>query len=154
LVAASATYECCTFRGSIVALDAASGDKLWQTFMIAEPARPTTENAKGTQLWGPSGAAIWSAPTIDKATETIYVATGDAYSYPAVATTDAVVALDLKTGAIKWSRQVTEGDAWNHACGSTDPTNCPEKEGPDFDFGQPPILMTLAGGRRVLAIGQ
>ena len=67
--ARSATYECCTFRGSIVALDPATGEQLWRTYMITETPTPRAKNAKGTQLWGPSGAAVWSAPTIDPATE-------------------------------------------------------------------------------------
>ena len=112
--------------------------------MIPDAATPRAKNAKGTQLWGPSGAAIWSSPTIDGQTNSLYVATGDAYSAPAAPLTDAIVALDLETGAIKWATQVTAGDAFNMACGSADTTNCPEKAGPDHDFGQSPILVTLA----------
>jgi len=151
---AQATYECCTFRGSIVALDPATGAELWRTYMITETPTPRAKNAKGTQLWGPSGAAVWSAPTVDPVTKSLYVATGDAYSMPAAPTTDAIVALDLETGAIKWANQTTAGDAFTMACGAADPTNCPEKEGPDHDFGQSPILVTLAGGKRVIVAGQ
>jgi polyvinyl alcohol dehydrogenase (cytochrome) len=99
-IGALAAYECCTFRGSVVALDAANGDVVWRTYMISEPATPRSKNAKGTQLWGPSGAAVWSAPTIDGQTNSIYVATGDAYSTPAPPLSDAIVALDLESGAI------------------------------------------------------
>ncbi len=153
-VGAQASYECCTFRGSIVALDAATGEQVWRTYMIAEAATPRAKNAKGAQLWGPSGAAVWSAPTIDPVTRSLYVATGDAYSMPAAATTDAIVAIDLETGAVKWATQVTAGDAYTMACGTADTTNCPEKAGPDHDFGQSPILVTLANGKRVIVAGQ
>ena len=153
-IGAIPTYECCTFRGSIVALDPATGEQLWRSYMITEAATPRAKNAKGAQLWGPSGAAVWSAPTVDAATGSLYVATGDAYSQPAAPMTDAVVALDLETGAIKWATQVTAGDAFTMACGTADTTNCPEKAGPDHDFGQSPILVTLANGKRLIVAGQ
>ena len=146
--------QCCTFRGSVVALDAATGKKLWQTFTIAEEAKPTRKNAAGTQNFGPSGAAVWSAPTIDEKLGALYVATGDNYSDPPTATSDAILAMDLKTGALLWSRQLTEKDAFNTACSIPVPGNCPESKGPDFDFGQPPILVSLGGSRRALVIGQ
>src|SRR5262249_40696573 len=151
---AQAAYGCCTFRGSVVALDAATGDRIWQTFTIADAATPQGKNKNGVQLFGPSGAGVWSAPTIDPATNSLYIATGDGYSLPAAPTTDAVMALDLASGAIKWLNQVTSGDAFNMACGSSDQTNCPEKAGPDHDFGQSAILVTLPNGKRALIAGQ
>jgi polyvinyl alcohol dehydrogenase (cytochrome) len=153
-VAAQPGYECCSFRGSVVALDAQSGEVLWKTYMIADTPKPVGKNTAGTAILGPAGAAVWSAPTVDAKTGTLIVATGDAYTHPAAATTDAVVALDMKSGAIRWSRQLLADDAWNMACGSNDATNCPENEGPDADFGQPPILVTLPSGKRVLTLGQ
>jgi len=147
-------YQCCTFRGSIVALNAATGERVWQTFTIAEAPKPTTKNTAGTQLFGPAGAAVWSQPTVDASANSLYVATGDAYSNPAAATSDAVLALDMATGAIKWARQITARDAWNMACGSNDPTNCPADPGLDSDFGQPPMLVTLPSGKRALVLGQ
>ena len=139
---------CCSFRGSVAALEASSGRVLWQTYTIAEPAKPI-----GKQQ-GPSGAAIWSTPTIDERKGAIYVATGDNYSAPVTGTSDAVLALDLKTGKMLWSRQFTQGDAYNSGCSSRAHANCPNKEGPDFDFGQPPILVELGGGKRALVIAQ
>lgn len=65
LIGADASYSCCTFRGSVVALDAATGKKLWQTFTIPEEPKPTRKSPAGTQLLGPSGAGVWSTPTID-----------------------------------------------------------------------------------------
>jgi polyvinyl alcohol dehydrogenase (cytochrome) len=147
-------YPCCTFRGSVLALDATNGEVAWKTYVIPDEPKPMRKNKVGTQLYGPSGAAIWSSPTIDEKTRTIYVATGDSYSDPPAATSDAIVALDLATGAMKWSRQMTTGDAFNLACGGADPTNCPDAKGPDVDFGSPPILVTLPSGRRALVIGQ
>jgi polyvinyl alcohol dehydrogenase (cytochrome) len=148
VLAGGAAYQCCTFRGSVVALDAATGKKLWQTFTIAEAAAPTRKSATGTQLHGPSGAGVWATPTIDEQLGALYVASGDNYSDPPSNMSDAVIAMDLKTGAILWSRQLTERDAFNVACGAPQKTNCPEANGPDFDFGQPPILVSLGGPNR------
>jgi polyvinyl alcohol dehydrogenase (cytochrome) len=153
-VGAGSAYECCTFRGSLVAVDAKTGDQEWRTYFVGEPSKPQGKNARGVTMWGPSGAAVWSSPTIDPATRSIYVGTGDSYSLPAAPMSDAIVALDLQNGDIKWFNQVTVGDAFTMACGTADTTNCPAQQGPDHDFGQSPILVTLAGGRRVLLAGQ
>ena len=152
--AADPLYECCRFRGSILALDAATGKTIWKTYTISEPAVPTRKNKAGTQLWSPSGAAIWSAPTLDLAHHVLYAATGDAYSDPPAASTDAILALDMETGKILWTRQITAGDAFNLACPSPDKTNCPDAKGPDFDFGSSPILIELPSGKRMLVAGQ
>ncbi|HKF65548.1 MAG TPA: PQQ-binding-like beta-propeller repeat protein, partial [Vicinamibacterales bacterium] len=154
VLAGGAAYQCCTFRGSVVALDAATGKKIWQTFTIPDAAAPTRKSPAGTQLHGPSGAGVWATPTIDEQLGVLHVATGDNYSDPPSNMSDAVLALDLKTGAILWSRQLTERDAFNVGCGTPQQTNCPEAKGPDFDFGQPPILVSLGGRRRALVIGQ
>jgi polyvinyl alcohol dehydrogenase (cytochrome) len=146
--------ECCTFRGSVVALDAASGKKIWQSYTIRETPKPTRKSAAGTSLHGPSGAGIWATPTIDEKLGRLYVATGDNYSDPPTSTSDAVLAMDLKTGNLLWSRQMTANDAFNMSCMMPDPANCPEAKGPDFDFGQPPILVELGGGKRALVIAQ
>jgi len=147
-------FECCTFRGSVVALDAATGKKLWQTFTIPEAAKPTRKNAAGKQQYGPSGAGIWSTPTIDEQLGVLYIATGDNYSDPPTNTSDAILAMDLKTGKLLWAKQLTANDAYNTGCSTPQRTNCPEAAGPDFDFGQPPILVRLAEGKRALIIGQ
>ena len=62
---ASPTYECCRFRGSIVALDAATGQEIWKTYLIPDEPKQTKKNAVGTQLWGPSGVPVWSSPVVD-----------------------------------------------------------------------------------------
>jgi polyvinyl alcohol dehydrogenase (cytochrome) len=146
--------SCCTFRGSLVALDASTGKVLWKTFTIAEPATPGATNASGVQQMGPSGAAIWSAPTFDVGTQRIYVTTGDNYSDPPTETSDAILAFDARSGELAWSRQITSGDAYNNACVSAEKENCPQAKGPDFDFGSSAVLVNLLSGKRILVAGQ
>jgi polyvinyl alcohol dehydrogenase (cytochrome) len=146
-------YPCCTFRGSVVALDAATGTQVWKTFTIPEAPAIVGKNAAGTPLWKPAGAAIWSAPTIDVTRRRVYVATGNAYTEPAAPTSDAVMAMALDTGAVQWVSQVTPGDAFLVGCKPGN-ANCPDDAGPDFDFGNSPILRRLANGRSVIVIGQ
>jgi polyvinyl alcohol dehydrogenase (cytochrome) len=147
-------FQCCTFRGSVAALDANTGHKIWQTFTISETPGPTRKSTAGTQQFGPSGAAIWSTPTIDIQAGVLYVATGDNYSDPPTETSDAILAMNLKTGQILWSKQLTRNDAYNNACAIPIPGNCPDAHGADSDFGQPPVLVTLDSGKRLLVIGQ
>jgi polyvinyl alcohol dehydrogenase (cytochrome) len=149
-LAADPQAVCCSFRGVVVALDAATGRILWESFTVPETARP----AAGGKSQGPSGAAIWSTPTIDEQKGALYVATGDNYSDPVTETSDAVLAFDLKTGKMLWSRQLTQRDAYNGGCSAHGHPNCPAEDGPDSDFGQPPILVELGGGKRALVIGQ
>ncbi len=153
-LATDPAFECCKFRGSVVALDARTGKQIWKTYTIPQPAKPTGKSKTGTQLWGPSGVGVWSSPTIDAKRKLLYVGTGDGYSNPAPPTSDAILALSLATGKIVWTRQFTEGDAFNGNCITAKPTTCPDKMGPDSDFGSSPILRTLPGGRRVLIAGQ
>ena len=109
-------YPCCTFRGSVVAIDATTGKQIWKTYTIPEAPAIVGKNAAGTPLWKPAGAAIWAAPTIDAARRRLYVATGNAYTEPAAPTSDAVMALALDTGAIQWVSQVTPSDAFLVGC--------------------------------------
>jgi len=150
---AVAEYECCTFRGSLVALDAANGSRVWKTYTMDEPQR-RGKNRIGTQQWGPSGAPIWSSPAIDAQKNAVYVTTGNNYSGPANDRSDAFMAFDLATGKILWFRQMTAADDWNTACRLTDQTNCTNKDAPDHDFASPPILVSLPNGRRALVAGQ
>jgi polyvinyl alcohol dehydrogenase (cytochrome) len=148
-------YACCTFRGSVVALDAATGRQLWKTYTIAEGPKPTGKNSNGVQRWAPAGGGVWNSPTIDAQRRALYIGTGDAYTEPAPKTTDAIMALDLESGKILWVAQDTENDAWLVGCnGPTRPENCPKDLGPDHDFGSPPILKTLPNGRTLLVAGQ
>lgn len=153
-IGADPKYECCKFRGSVVALDAATGKTIWQTYTIAEKPQPTSKSKSGVQRWGPSGAAVWSTPTIDVKRNAVYVATGDNYSDPPSNASDSVLALDRTTGEIRWSQQMTTNDAFTVDCVRPEKTNCPDTKGPDFDFGQPPILAGLQDGRQILVMGQ
>jgi polyvinyl alcohol dehydrogenase (cytochrome) len=149
---ASPKYECCKFRGAVTALDAATGNRIWKSYTIAEEPHPVRKNKQGTQLWGPSGAAVWSSPTVDPKRHAIYVTTGDAYSDPPAHTSDSFLAFDMDTGKLLWSRQLTAGDAFVVGCPAGD--NCPESNGPDFDFGCSPSLLDLPNGKRALVAGQ
>ncbi len=144
-------YECCTFRGSVAAIDTATGKIAWQTYTVP-PARPAGKNAAGTSLWAPSGVGVWSAPTVDAKRQVIYITTGNTYSgTEAEPTTDAIIALNPKSGAVVWSKQFTAGDVFGCRAGSP---NCLEKAGPDFDFGAPAMLATSRDGRDILVLGQ
>lgn len=148
-------YPCCTFRGSVLALDANTGKQIWKTYTIAEAAKPTHKNSKGTQLWGPAGGGVWNSPTIDVKRHALYVGTGDAYTDPAAKNTDSIMALDLTSGKVLWSVQDLGGDAWIVGCDVTPkPENCPASMGPDHDFGASPILKNLPNGKSVLIAGQ
>jgi polyvinyl alcohol dehydrogenase (cytochrome) len=147
---AAPSYPCCTFRGSVVALDANSGEQIWRTYAIPETPRPVRKNSVGTQLWAPAGAAIWNSPTIDSKRHVLYVGTGDAYTEPASKNSDAVLAIELTTGKIRWSFQAVPRDAWMVGCVPTTTENCPKDLGVDFDLGASPILLTIMSGREVL----
>lgn len=152
--AAMPSYACCTFRGSLLALNARTGEEAWRTYMVGGPQQQGT-NSAGASQFGPSGVAIWSAPLVDPARGLVYVATGDNYSQPATALSDALVAMDIHTGAIRWATQVTPGDSWNVACAvSASAPNCPEDAGPDYDFGAAPVMAQGADGHDYLLAGQ
>jgi polyvinyl alcohol dehydrogenase (cytochrome) len=149
------TYPCCSFRGSLAALELATGKLQWQTHVINEPLVPLRKNEAGTQMQGPAGGAIWSAPTVDAKRGLVFVATGDSYTDAPTKGADAIVAIEMKTGKIRWSNQVTEADNFIMGCNeAVKAKNCPTPVGPDFDFGASPILFHLAGGKDVLLSGQ
>lgn len=147
-------YPCCIFRGNVVALDAETGREIWRSF-TTPVAGPTKKSDKGIQYYGPSGATVWSSPTLDLRRGMLYVATGNGYSDPPVKTADAIVAMDLATGAIRWTQQATL-DMFNWACGGRGGGggNCPDNAGEDVDFGSSPILVDVGGGRQMLVAGQ
>jgi len=148
---ADPTYSCCTFRGSIVALDAASGAVRWRTYAIPNEPRPTGRSETGVQRYGPAGAPIWSAPTIDPARGVLYAATGNSYTGEPQTTANAILALDLESGRLLWSRQMREAD--NFVIGCPNAVNCPDDPGPDLDFGSSPVLRRLPGGQELLLVG-
>jgi polyvinyl alcohol dehydrogenase (cytochrome) len=149
------TYACCTFRGSLVALDLKTGQKQWQTYMIEEPLHPTHMNEQGVQMQGPAGAAVWASPTLDPKRHLVYVVTGDSYTEAPTVGDDAVVAVEMKTGKVRWKHQVTTGDNFVMGCGGTNPSpNCPNPMGPDFDFGASAVLFSRRFGGEILVAGQ
>jgi polyvinyl alcohol dehydrogenase (cytochrome) len=153
--AADPAYECCTFRGGIAAFDTTDGHMVWKSHTIPEQPKLTgTKNPAGAAMWAPAGAPVWGSPTIDEKRNVLYAGTGQAYTSPAAATSDSIIAFNLDTGAIEWVYQATQGDAWNMSCLIGEATNCPEEDGPDFDFGAPPLLLTLSSGRDILLAGQ
>jgi polyvinyl alcohol dehydrogenase (cytochrome) len=151
------SYECCKFRGSVVALDAATGEQVWKAYTIQEAPKPTRVSSAGTQMYGPSGAGVWSAPTVDAKRGIVFAGTGDSYTADPNDASDAVIAFDLKTGKRIWVSQVRKNDAWIYQCpdqpGAKPPNNCPAPKGPDYDFSSPPLLQTMANGKEILVDG-
>ncbi|GAB4027808.1 PQQ-binding-like beta-propeller repeat protein [Spirosoma koreense] len=145
-------YPCCSSSGEIVALDTRSGQEVWRHRVIPDEARVVGKKKDGSPLFGPSGAIVWSSPTVDAKRGLLYFGTGENYTAPATTSSDAIQALDLKTGKLVWSFQATKNDTWNLACPGN--PNCPEKIGPDHDFGMAPILVKQPGGGELLVVGQ
>lgn len=147
-------YVCCTFRGSLLALEAATGRVIWKTYTIPEEPRvyrTIQQNGQPRQLWGPAGAAIWSAPTIDAKRGRIYASTGNSYTGVDVPTSDAVMAFEMATGNVVWTWQATAGDNWLPGC-PRGPL-CPENAGEDYDLASSPALVTV-NGRDMIVVGQ
>jgi len=149
----NAKYECCTFRGSVAALNASNGSVAWKTYTIDQEPRPIGRNKSGTTRWGPSGAGVWASPTLDTKRRLVYGSTGNNYTEPAQQTSDSVLAFSMDTGKIVWSVQLTPDDVFVTGCGQNQGPNCPEGLGPDFDFGNAPMLTSVAG-KDLIVIGQ
>ena len=151
IAATNPSYECCTFRGSVVALDAATGKRIWQAYTVRDEPKATGQNAKGAKTWGPSGAVPWSSPTLDVKNRVLYIGTGVNYSNPPTDTSDAILAFDMDSGRLLWSHQFTAADSYNFACGAEDKTNCPKLPFVDYDFGHSPVLSSLNRTRILFA---
>ena len=149
-----AKYPCCKFRGSLVSLDAYTGKLLWKSFTVQEEPKPFKINSAGTQMYGPAGGAIWSAPTLDLKRKVIYVATGNSYTDVPTGHSDAIIAFDMETGKLKWVNQVTPKDNFLVGCRQPGVGNCPEDAGPDYDFGSSPVIRSLSGGKQIILAGQ
>jgi polyvinyl alcohol dehydrogenase (cytochrome) len=147
-------YPCCTFRGSIVALNSSTGDVIWKTYTV-EKSMPRGKTSTGVELFGPSGGGIWSAPTIDVKRGLLYAGTGNGYSEPSQPGTDAIIAMELETGAVRWMKQLQGADNWAMGCAPKNPNNpaCPPELGPDYDFSASPALVH-ANGRDLLLAAQ
>jgi polyvinyl alcohol dehydrogenase (cytochrome) len=150
---ANPIYPCCKFRGNLVAIDAKTGAVIWRAYTSPEP-KPTGTNKSGVQFYGPSGATTWSSPTLDLKRKAIYIMTGNGYSDPNIKTADAIVAIDMTTGEIRWSQQGSP-DMFNWDCGPRGGGgNCPANHGDDVDFGSSAVLFDIGGGKQVLVAGQ
>lgn len=149
--ASQAAYECCTFRGAVLALDPATGKVLWKTKTITAPMKDYKRKGLDTTLHGPAGGSVWNAPTVDLKRGRLYFGVGNDYTDVDDRNTDGVMALDLKTGRKVWMSQQQPKDHW--AAGCTYGTVCPDDAGPDFDFAVSPILVSM-GGKDVLVAGQ
>jgi polyvinyl alcohol dehydrogenase (cytochrome) len=151
---ADPSYQCCTFRGSVVAVAADSGKVLWKSYTILKPARQRGVTTAGIKRFAPAGSPIWNSPTLDVKRGLMYVGTGNAYSAPADISSDAVVAFDLQTGKRRWVHQVVANDAWNVGC-MIGNANCPTPEGPDLDIGAGTMLLAGGGakGGDLVAVG-
>ena len=145
-------YECCTFRGSVVAFDARTGKQVWKRYTIDQAPAPVGTTKTGTRVFAPSGAAVWNSPTIDAKRGVLYVGTGDNYTEPANDRSDAVIAMDLVTGEIRWSNQLFPKDAWNVGCILGNDL-CPSDPGPDYDIGAGTTLVHAADGRDFVVAG-
>lgn len=152
--ATRANYQCCKNSGQIVALDATNGHEMWRYRVIPEKSTERGVNSAGVKKYGPSGSAIWSSPTIDPKRGLLYIGTGQNYSYPPTANSDALQALDLKTGKLLWNYQATSKDIYVRLCPNPDNPNCEDASGPDLDFGIAPILVKRSDGSEVLLSGQ
>ena len=152
------SYECCTSRGGVAALDVKSGQIIWKVATLAMEAKPLWKNKLGVQQYGPSGAAVWSAPTIDPKRNAVYVGTANSYvPVPDGGASDAVFAFDLSTGELLWSQQLLADDANSFICDGSESSQkyCSGKEnGPNDDISAPPLLHTLANGKQIILASQ
>jgi polyvinyl alcohol dehydrogenase (cytochrome) len=154
-VGADPKHLCCTTHGAVIALDARTGAEIWTAHTMPD-AKPIRDRGDGQMMWGPSGAPIWTSPAIDEQRGVLYVGTGEATSAPAAPTTDSVLAIDLKTGAIRWRFQSTADDVFLTGCMvKHDGLNCPH-EGRllDHDFGASIVLAKRPDGHDVVLAGQ
>ena len=146
-------YECCTFRGGLLAVNSRTGKTLWRQYSIPVPAKYSGNTSVGTRMFGPSGAPIWTSPNVDKKRRYVYIGTGENYSTPADDSSDAIIAYNIDTGEEVWRRQTLAGDAWNLACMGKGKPNCPKEFGPDMDYSASSITIDL-GDRDILIAGQ
>jgi polyvinyl alcohol dehydrogenase (cytochrome) len=151
-VTGSPSHICCKSHGGVIALDASSGARIWEWHATPD-ATLQGKNRDGVDIYGPSGASVWSTPTIDTKRNRIYIGTGENLSHPATDTSDAIVALDMDSGELVWRFQAIPDDVWNAAC-LTEGANCPDNAGGDFDFGASVILAPRPDGGDILLAGQ
>ena len=152
--AANLDYPCCTSRGSVVKLNASTGEQMWKTYVIPEAPKPTRKNSRGVQQYAPAGASVWNSPTIDEKRHAVYFGTGDSETEPAGKMSDSVMAVDMKSGKVLWYYQAQAGDAFLGGCTGPEKTdNCPSENGPDLDIGNSAVLHSLPGGKSIVVAG-
>ena len=154
VTAANPEYACCTFRGHVMAVNGEDGAVLWDSYAIPNAPISVEDTKAGTKIFAPSGAPVWTSPTIDAERNLLIFGTGENYSSPADKNSDAVIAVRLDTGERIWSRQTFPEDAWNVACMMVDNPNCPEEDGPDYDQASSPLLVDIGDGKTVVVAGQ
>ena len=152
--AANLDYPCCTSRGSVVKLNASTGEQAWKTYVVPETPKPTRKNSRGVQQYAPAGASVWNSPTIDEKRHAVYFGTGDSETEPAAKMSDSVMAVDMKSGKVLWYYQAQAGDAFLGGCIGPEKTdNCPKENGPDLDIGNSPVLRQLPDGKSIVVAG-
>jgi polyvinyl alcohol dehydrogenase (cytochrome) len=142
-------YACCTFRGSVVAFDAANGNEVWRFWVMPDAVKEQGKNKIGNTIMGPSGGAVWSTVSLDPAAGRVYVTTGNQYTQPASKYCNAIIALDMATGKEIWAYQATPKDIWTFDC-----RNNPECSDLDVDFGTAPVFVKGPGGKTLIVAGQ
>jgi len=143
------TYECCTFRGGVAAIDAKTGQQVWRFYTIPDPPTAQGKDKKGVTIMGPAGGAVWSTVAIHPADNRLYLTVGNQYTGPAAKFPNAIVALELNSGKLVWSTQATPKDIWTFGC-----KNDPDCSDLDVDFGTIPIAFKGPGGKRLIGAGQ
>lgn len=151
--AADPSYACCTFRGSVVALNAKTGSVNWKHYSVTKPGVIQGKTKAGTDIIGPSGAPIWNSPSFDPTTNRVYFGSGENYSSPADGNSDAIFAVNATTGKRIWISQLTKGDAWNVGC-MIGNDNCPKENGPDLDVAASVLVVPIGGGKKMIVAGQ
>ena len=154
-LSANPLYGCCTTSGGLAALDIQTGKKLWYIPTIEEDAKVTGSHYGFVQEYGPSGAPVWGAPSIDEDNGLLFFGTGQNFTHPTSETSDAIFGVDVKKGEVIWVNQFTANDAFSTACVmSLNHPNCAKPYGPDVDFGAPTLLVRTAEEKRLLIAGQ
>ena len=145
-------YQCCKGSGQVVAISTEDGTEIWRHRVIQQEATEQGKSRTGNPQFGPSGAPVWGSPTVDAKRGYLYIGTGENNSAPWTETSDALQALDLKTGELIWNWQATSRDIYISRC--PDGGNCPDDHGPDVDFGMAPVLLTRQDHSEVIVAAQ
>jgi len=149
-------YPCCTYRGSVISMDAKTGALIWKTYTVKEEPVFIKKRSNGVDMFGPAGAGIWTSPTLDPKHNLVYVTTSDCHVDPASDACDAIIAYSMDKGKRMWIFQATEGDGFNIACvrPDRDKIETCQKGAPDSDFASSAILSERPNGKRILLAGQ